>query len=207
MWKKFLQICIILIPVGIAFLFGWMLYLPAVDQSRIPIFIAAIASILSAIGVIASWLVVIEMRKDREALYKPDIYADFEVEEGAFSFVVQNAGLTAAKKVKVEIIPPPFGSDNKPIENVVWLKKPIETLLPGKSLKRFCNVSHQYYSSGAPLKYSISLSYNALTGKQYTDGPYIIDLEEYRNSTIPCPSPETSLKHIADDLKKIAENK
>lgn len=185
----------------------WILSKILVDQTNIPLIIAAVSSLIGTAGVIASLLVVIEMRRDREAIYRPDIHADFRVEDGLFVFFVSNDGQTSAKKVQVKINPIPIGFNNQPIDDVIWLHQPIETLLPGKKLEKAVDSHINLLNGGQPREFMISIKYQSLTGKIYNEGPYIINLDEYRHSTKSAPSVDYSLSGIADHLKKIAEKK
>ena len=206
MWRNSLTIIgIIVVLFGGAALGVWFLISPSADQAKVPLFIAALSSLFSAIGAVASGLVVLEMKRDREALFKPDIYADFEVDEGLFTFVVRNDGQSAAKKVQVKIDPIPIGFNNQPIDNVAWLREPIETLLPGKKLAKTIDSHVSLLGGNRPCEFKISITYQSLSGKKYIEAPYIIDLEEYRNSQVPTPHPDKSLRIIADQIKKIAD--
>ena len=128
------------------------------------------------------------------------------MEEGLFTFVVRNDGQNPAKNVRVEIDPIPIGHNNEPIDNVAWLHEPIKSLLPGRKLEKVVDSHVAVFGENRPKEFTISLSYQSLAGKEYKEGPYNIDLEDYRNTKIPTPSVEKSLVKIAENTKKIADS-
>ena len=203
--RKVLSLVVVGILVGCyIWLVAWFLGTQSSSQ-QVPLFIAAISSLISALGVLASWQVVIEMRRDREAFYRPEVYADFKVLDGLFVFTVYNAGRSTAKQVKIDVQPIPIGREDKPIDNVRWLKEPITALLPGQKLEKVVDshIALLDENSNRPKNFRIQIEYTDLNGTKYTEGPYFINLEDFRNSRfLPLPEDE-ALTRISDRLNDI----
>ncbi|MFW6116258.1 MAG: hypothetical protein ACOC6F_00890 [bacterium] len=146
---------------------------PLVERDTLVVLIAALASVFGAAGALAAWSTVFEMRRDREELFRPDIFAGFEVlGSGLFYFVVKNNGRSPARHVKIDVDPSLVGMDRKPIDDVSWLRREdIRTLFPGQGFQKLVDVHHAVFSDDRPQEFSIRLSYETSAGKKYTDGP------------------------------------
>jgi len=164
-----------------------------VDQDTLTVLIAAVSSLFSAVGAGAAWLTVLEMRRDREEFFRPDIFAGFEVGgSGLFKFVVKNGGQSPARNIKVDVDPIPVASDGKPIDDVGWIRgEQISTLFPAQGFEKVVDVHHAMFSDDRPQEFSINLSYESSTGKKYDEGPYMVDLQDCMNTKLPTPSSVT----------------
>lgn len=181
---------------------------PDVDQDTLTVLIAAVSSLFSAVGAGAAWLTVLEMRRDREELFRPDIFAGFEVAgSGLFKFVVKNDGQSPARNIKIDVDPIPVGMGGEPIDDVRWLRKPISTLFPGQCFEKTVDVHHAVFNDDRPQEFSIRLSYESSTGTNYSEEPYTIDLRDYEKTSVPTLSPQWSLNRIARALESMAEAK
>ncbi len=178
-----------------------------VTTSNTPVIFSFLSAFFTAFTALVSLGVVLEMRKDRETLSKPDVYADFEVNDGLFIFFIQNFGRSPAKQVQLMINPIPIKFNKQKMDNVKWLFESIETLLPGKKYEIVLDSTPGMLKSDNPKIFTIKIEYKSLSGKKYQEGPYQIDLEEYRYTSVLETSLEKSIKRIADSLAKIESAK
>ncbi len=145
------------------------------------IFFSFLSTYFAAMTAFFSFLVVLEMRRDREALLRLSVYVDFEIEEGILFFIIENAGQSTAKDIVVDIDPLPYDDYGEQIGYVSWIGKTIETLLPGKKLgKNLGHVSEYGKYQKRPTKFSISVVYKSLKGKEYKEEPYLIDIDQHK---------------------------
>jgi hypothetical protein len=205
MWKNIFPVVgMIIVLIGGAILLSSLLLTPLFDQVRLPLFIAALSSLFSAIGVIGSWLVVLEMQKDRDALFKPEVNVDFETIAYAIRLVVRNDGRSPAHNVNIEITPSPVDAQGKQLIDIIpWLQNPIPTLLPGKRIEKVLGSHINIFERDVPREFEVNMSYESSTGKKYEVDPYTLDLEQFRGSTIPSPKLEYSLHIISEEIKAI----
>lgn len=145
------------------------------------IFLSFGATFFAAMTAIFSLGVVLEMRKDREAMLKPSVYVDFEVENGILFCIIENSGQSPAKNIVVDIDPLPVDDEGKQIGYVSWIGKTIDTLLPGKKLGKSLGLMSQYGRyKRKPTKFEISVVYKSLKGKEYKEGPYLVDIDQHK---------------------------
>jgi hypothetical protein len=204
-WRdRLAAIGFVVILVGGALLFSSFLLTPLFDQARLPLFIAAVSSLLSASGVMASWLVVLEMRKDRETLFKPDVSVNIEMESHLLLFVVRNDGKSPAHNVVVKVDPSPIDHTGKAIvEETPWLQAPIPTLLPGNHLAKTIGSHTSIFKEDIPRTFTVELEYESSSGKKYTEKPFILDFDQYRGSKLPTPSLEYSLSRLTTLIESL----
>lgn len=204
-WRDRLAVIgFMVILIGGALLISAFLLTPLFNQAALPLFIAAISSLLSASGVVASWLVVLEMRKDRESLFKPDVSVSIEIEGGLLSFVVRNDGKSPAHNVAVSVDPSPIDHSGKAIvEETPWLQAPIPTLLPGTRLVKTLDSHISIFNKDVPRSFTVELEYTSSSGKKYREKPFTLDIDQYRGSQLPTPSLEHSLSKLTSVIEKL----
>lgn len=203
MWKRRLPIIIIFVLVIVAIV-SIIYIIPFFDQIQLPIYVAALSILISAIGSLASLQVVFEMQKDRETLFKPEVFVNIEYESGFFCLVVRNDGRSTAHKISFQIDPIPSNLKGESIKSTTpWLNSPIPTLLPGHKFSKIIDSANGLLGNenpDVPKKFKITLSYESPSGFRYSEPPYFIDLQQFTNTKIPAQNIDESLEKIAKSL-------
>jgi len=203
-WRnRFSVVATIILLIGGTLLITAILKTPAFDQAQLPLFIAALSFVVSAVGVVGSWLVILEMQRDREALYKPEVYADIEIAGGLlFLFVVRNNGRSTAHNITVKLDPCPVDRNGIRIDEVNWLRSPIKTLPPGKCMSKTLDSHLEIFSKDIPRTFKVELCYESSSGVKYSEPSYILDIEQYKGMNVPPPTTEELLGKIVTILEK-----
>lgn len=182
--------------------------LPLLDQTRLPLFIAALSLVISAVGVMGSWLVVHEMQRDRDAFYKPEVYANVELEGAWLLFVVRNTSRSPARNVTIKLDPCPIDRWGKRIDEVAFLHSPIKTLNPGSRLCKFLDTHVGFFQkSDVPRAFTVELHYESLSGAKYSEPPYVLDVGQYEGVVLPIPTAEESLSKIGSIMEEQSKKK
>ncbi|GAB3334590.1 hypothetical protein RMN56_17785 [Micromonospora halotolerans] len=140
-----------------------------------------------------------QVRKDQA---QPYVFADLRPDEQdpqKIMLVVQNTGMTVAKKVRVSF-DPPLQSVYSPdfAETVPALLGPIATLPPGRRLQWLFDIGFRLFeATDNPRRYNVTINADGPFGP-VEELSYDIDLNDLRRHDASTSAP----KKIADELKK-----
>lgn len=138
----------------------------------------AIVALLAA--AFAGWQVW-EIRRTRQEESRPFLVVDIQSSaawNNLFNLVIENAGPTVARDVRVSFTPPLQSSnDQVDLESTVLLTEGIPMLPPGRQVKAFFDAANDRKGRGLPMRYDVEVAL-----KDYRGGPqevqrYVIDLE------------------------------
>jgi hypothetical protein len=141
------------------------------------------------------------VRKDQA---QPYVFADLRPDEHdpqKIMLMVQNAGATVARNVRVTFNPPLKSVAKPDFEERAVLQGPISTLPPGRKIQWFFDIGFRIFESpGTPRRYTVTITADGPFGP-VEELSYDIDLDEIRQSDAAAPVP----KRIADELRKARE--
>lgn len=138
----------------------------------------AIVAMLAA--VFAGWQVW-EIRRTRQEESRPFVIADIQSSaawNNLFNLVIENAGATVARDVRVSFTPPLQSSIAEvDLESTVLLTEGIPMLPPGRQVKAFFDAAHDRKGKGLPMRYDVEVALKDFRGRPQEVQRYVIDLE------------------------------
>lgn len=138
----------------------------------------AIVALLAA--VFAGWQVW-EIRKAREEEARPFVIVDVQSSaawNNLFNLVVENAGATVARDVRLSFTPPLQSSNEEvDLESTALITEGIPMLPPGRQVKAFFDAAHDRKGKGLPMRYDVEVALKDYRGRSQEVQRYVIDLE------------------------------
>lgn len=126
--------------------------------------------------------IVDDMKEARE----PDVFVDFECPENMMRLVVGNAGQSAAKDVRFEVVSDVDcvdsldGEANVGLAKLPVLQNGVSYLTPGRTLKFYAGVLRIDKEDSASETFRVKVCYKNDSGKRF-DRDVVIDMNQYRN--------------------------
>jgi len=137
----------------------------------------AIVALLAA--VFAGWQVC-EIRRARQEESRPFVIVDIQSSaawNNLLNLVIENAGPTLARDVRVSFTPPLQSSnEHVDLESTVLLTEGIPMLPPGRQVKAFFDASHERKGKGLPMRYDVEVALKDYRGQPQEVQRYVIDL-------------------------------
>lgn len=125
---------------------------------------------------------------------QPYVVFDLVGKHHAIHAVVRNAGLTAAKDVRIQTTPQlERGNRTSPLTT-----QGVAYLAPGREFWDFIEGGPAFFQRYVPPRFSGRVSYKDTDGHEY-DEPFTIDLE-FQRTLMSVPIPD-----VAEELKKVRE--
>lgn len=138
----------------------------------------AIVALLAA--VFAGWQVW-EIRRARQEESRPFVIVDIQSSaawNNLLNLVIENAGSTVARDVRVSFTPPLQSSnDHVDLESTVLLTEGIPMLPPRRQVKAFFDAAHDRKGKGLPMRYDVEVALKDYRGRPQELQRYVIDLE------------------------------
>lgn len=95
-----------------------------------------------------------------------------------FNLVIENAGPTLARDVRVSFTPPLQSSnEHVDLESTVLLAEGIPMLPPGRQVKAFFDAAHDRKGKGLPMRYNVKVALKDYRNRPQEAQRYVIDLE------------------------------
>lgn len=163
-------------------------------------------AIIASVAALVAFHQVREARKLREEQAQPFVVVDFElspVSGNIINLVVENVGKTLARDVKLAFTPRLEStqvSGDYDLKNTTLLKDGIPTMPPGKRIVALFDVSHQRFSSGLPLSYTVKVEFRDSRRRKQEPLEYVLDLSFYYGLM---SVNEYGLHHAAKALREI----
>ena len=155
--------------------------------------------ILTGVYAFLTYFILQAMREQQNAQVRPYVTFDIVPHDPFLEALITNTGKTAALGVSVSLKPNIEVEllDERRIPNVS--SKTIELLAPGRTIDEFFGDFEQVAKQNPALRFSGTVSYNDLSGRNYSE-PFTIDLNyaEIRGLI--------SKPDVAEELKKLNEN-
>ncbi|MEV6695235.1 hypothetical protein AB0M35_27555 [Micromonospora sp. NPDC051196] len=147
--------------------------------------VAAFIAIFVA-GPIALWQV-LEARRVRLEQSRPYVIVDFEFRSILVYLKIENIGTTIARNVEIKFDPPLESASGRRerIRESSLFRQPIPMLAPGRKIAIRLDSYNTRASSGLPMQYTVSISYEGVgSQKQFIDPPYPLDLKMYEGASV-----------------------
>lgn len=153
------------------------------------------------LGWIALWQLA-ETRRLRELEHRPYVLIDFFFRGQRVMLELRNIGRTPARNVEVHFDKPLVAADSNRAYRFGIFDAPIPMIAPQRTIHLPLGSGPAFFApeARAPLSYSVTMSYDDMTGKKrYKDPPLLLDLSPYKH-TIP---PRDSGGEVANSMKEI----
>lgn len=138
------------------------------------------ATVALLAAVFAGWQVW-EIRKARQEESRPFVIVDIQSSaawNNLFNLVIENAGPTVARDVRMSFTPPLQSSnEHVDLESTVLLAEGIPMLPPGRQVRAFFDAAHDRKGKGLPMRYDVEVALRDYRGRPQEVQRYVIDLE------------------------------
>ena len=143
------------------------------------------------------------MRAQLDATSRPYVHFDLELHGNLVEASLRNTGLTAARQVTINIVPPLKVAVAGEIRPFRLADVPLALLGPSRELREYVGRREHVRSLSEDLKFSVSIRYQDAGGHIY-DEAFSIDLSGlFEMAYIARPTTAKELQKIADTLKEI----
>lgn len=196
-WHTCLVIAIPVIAVALAIALTWL-----VPPDSVLAFVALVSTFFAAMSALGAWFTVREMRLDRIERTRPFVLADFTMTSSqAIYFVVSNLGNGVAREVEVSFDPAPVDFRGRELTRLTVFQNPIPILQPGAEIRQLFHIGHKLFEQEVPRTFKVTVNYRGDGRIKYTQ-TFDIDLEQYKDMTVPPTTIEEHLGHLVKQADK-----
>jgi len=191
---------------GGAIFFIWVLISGTPLDETTTTILATISIFFAAISAFASLLQAVEAQRQREDQERPYVIAYFESSSnGAFYFVIENAGNSPAYDLAIRFSPSPIDYADRPLNEISLFSNTITFLPAEKSIRQIIGSSFRFFENNKPTKFSVNITYKSVYGELFHEN-IEHDLEYLRHTTLPGKLANDYLKDISEQLKNVARS-